>query len=472
MTFLSDNEPLSCPRASTPWAFNTSRLATRCRTTLAYGLVMMLCTATVSATPNADLAPFARYEVHVPEGPPKGLALVLSSAQPMPKHNPLAHRLTEDAYLTVVLNANHWQAWLAQHPAECKAPAATLARLATTLGAQHGLAADARPLLVADGANTALAYALASTPETFHALLTGELCPRAELAWPSCGAAPPALHGGTLQPLSRLGTPWYAFLPLDSTCHVPAQAFAHQVADARVTNVQGAALEAPEFAALIQWLDPSRGRQGAVASEVNNLPLIDVPATTTGNDTLAIFLSGDGGWAELDKAVSHELAARGIRVIGWDSLSYYWQARSPDEAAADLARVITHYSGARPTTRVVLIGYSFGADVLPFLVARLPKSVRAQVTLATFLGLSSQASFEFHLSEWMGNDPASTLPTQPEIAKLGDMHLLCVEGADDKEDPCPTLPASGVTIKHAGDHHFDDDYVGLAELILQHLGKS
>ncbi|MBI2800262.1 MAG: hypothetical protein HYX63_08245 [Gammaproteobacteria bacterium] len=440
--------------------------------TLPYGLVMMLCAPTVSAASNADLGAFSRYEVHVPEESPKGLALVLSSALPTPKHNPLARRLTDEDYLTVVLNAEHWQAWLAQHSAECKAPAAALARLAMTLGAQHGLAADARPVLVADGATTALAYALANTPKTFHALLTGELCPRAELAWPSCGAAPPALHGRTFQPLARLGTPWYAFLPLGSTCHVLAQAFAHQVADARVTNVHGAALEAPEFVALIQWLDPSRGRQGAVASEVNNLPLIDVPAATTGNDTLAIFLSGDGGWAELDKAVSHELAAHGIRVIGWDSLSYYWQTRSPDEAAADLARVITHYSGALSTARVALIGYSFGADVLPFLVARLPKALREQVVLAAFLGLSSQASFEFHLSEWMGKDPTSTLPTSPEIAKLSDVRLLCVEGTDDEDAQCPLLPASGTTIRHAGDHHFDDDYIGLAALILRHLGKS
>ena len=61
------------------------------------------------------------------------------------------------------------------------------------------------------------------------------------------------------------------------------------------------------------------------------LPLITVPAKQH-SDRLAVFYSGDGGWAGLDKAVSAQLAAAGVTVIGVNSRGYFWQKRSPDEA--------------------------------------------------------------------------------------------------------------------------------------------
>ncbi|MEZ5420390.1 MAG: SpoIIE family protein phosphatase [Vicinamibacterales bacterium] len=83
----------------------------------------------------------------------------------------------------------------------------------------------------------------------------------------------------------------------------------------------------------------------ATAPEIADLKLV-VPATRPANDTMAVLLTGDGGWADLDKAVAAGLAAHGIPVVGWSSLSYYWSPRTPDGASADLARILRHY-GAR-----------------------------------------------------------------------------------------------------------------------------
>ena len=80
---------------------------------------------------------------------------------------------------------------------------------------------------------------------------------------------------------------------------------------------------------------------------------------------MAIILTGDGGWAGLDKSLAAGFAARGIPSIGWNSLRYYWTPRTPDGAAADLARIIRHYMPEWMAKRVILVGYWFGADVLP-----------------------------------------------------------------------------------------------------------
>ena len=60
-------------------------------------------------------------------------------------------------------------------------------------------------------------------------------------------------------------------------------------------------------------------------------------------------------------------APRGVAVVGFNSLKYFWKEKTPEDTAADLARVVQHYSEAWNRHRVMLIGYSFGAGLLPFL---------------------------------------------------------------------------------------------------------
>jgi type IV secretory pathway VirJ component len=102
------------------------------------------------------------------------------------------------------------------------------------------------------------------------------------------------------------------------------------------------------------------------APAVADLSLVEVPAQArSDNKTMALVLSGDGGWADIDKSIVASLAAAGIPVVGWSSLDYYWVPRMPDSAARDLARIIEHYLSAWQIERVIIVGYSLGADVAP-----------------------------------------------------------------------------------------------------------
>ena len=60
--------------------------------------------------------------------------------------------------------------------------------------------------------------------------------------------------------------------------------------------------------------------------------MIEVPAApgATATDSFAIVMSGDGGWAGLDKDVAQALSAHGIPVVGLDSLRYFWSPRTPE----------------------------------------------------------------------------------------------------------------------------------------------
>jgi type IV secretory pathway VirJ component len=114
-----------------------------------------------------------------------------------------------------------------------------------------------------------------------------------------------------------------------------------------------------------------------------------------------VLLTGDGGWAGLDQDVAAGLAARGVPVVALNSLRYFWKARDPDGAARDLERVIRAYGAMWKRSEILLLGYSSGADVLPFLYNRLDADTRHDVRGVALLGLGANASFQFHVTDWI-----------------------------------------------------------------------
>jgi len=219
--------------------------------------------------------------------------------------------------------------------------------------------------------------------------------------------------------------------------------------------------------ALLALAAPHLRVHEATDEDVSDLPLVELPAAHP-TDLLAIVISGDGGWRDLDKTIGESLQKDGVSVIGIDSLRYFWSAKTPEQTSQDLARVIRAYSARWHSQHVALIGYSFGADVMPFAYNRLPEAVRSKVSFVSLMGFAPNADFQIRVTGWLGM-PASTdaLKVRPELAKLPPAMVQCIYGAAEKDTLCPALTKTGIeVIETGGDHHFGGDYSMLARRIL------
>jgi len=205
--------------------------------------------------------------------------------------------------------------------------------------------------------------------------------------------------------------------------------------------------------------------------DIADLPLVEIPPTGPQTDSLAVFITGDGGWAGIDKDIAGILAKNGIGVVGLDSLRYFWTRRTPEGGGADLARIMRHYLAAWDKKRVILIGFSLGADALPPMAANLPPELRQTVRQVTLLAPSRYVELEFHVSDWMHDDEASQdIALLPEVRKLGPVPMLCVYGRDEERSLCTELRADEATAESLpGSHHFNGEYAAVAALILEHL---
>jgi type IV secretory pathway VirJ component len=202
-----------------------------------------------------------------------------------------------------------------------------------------------------------------------------------------------------------------------------------------------------------------------------NIPVVEVPSSQP-SDTVTLFLSGDGGWRDLDKDVAGDMAkSGGYPVVGIDTLRYYWEHKSPEQTATDLSELMAHYRQKWGAKHFVLAGYSFGADVLPAVYNRLPEEDKARVDGIILLAFARSGSFEIAVEGWLGAS-GKEAATGPEMAKLPGDKVFCVYGVEEKDESgCTEATAPGQKQQLPGGHHFDEDYPALAKRLIAVIDK-
>jgi len=420
---------------------------------------------------------FKDLAVYAPAGTPSSFVLLLSGDKGWDSGaDAHAAQLAQQGAMVVGIDLPKFDAVLKADDSQCVFPDGDLENLSHFVQAYYHNATYLAPILVGVSGGGAMAYAvLAQAPkDTFAGALSLGFCPQLNLSKPLCKGTGLEYAGVNLLPIKKLRNPWVVLRDSDrAACPVA-------VTREFVAQVHGAAMAllpnlspAPVNAAFNKLAAANSTQLPQAPAALGDLPIVEVPAQPAAgqfagapSDAFAIIMSGDGGWAGLDQDIAAALSARGIPVVGLDSLRYYWSARTPEGVAADTDRMIRYYLPHFGKKRVLLIGYSQGADVLPFAVNRLPQATKAQVALTAILGMSEHALFEFHVSSWISDDNSGPA-TLPEVNRIAGMPVLCVYGEDEHDSLCPKLdPKKFIVVKLKGGHHFDGNYAGLANDIL------
>ena len=436
-----------------------------------------------------DHGRFKGLHVYQPAGVPKSFSLLLSGdgGWKESQMDAMARVLVAEGALVAGIDTPQMLEFLEADGGDCASSDGDLENLAHFVQAWAKVPGYLPPVLVGFSSGATLAYAnLVQAPaQVFAAGLGLGFCPDLPLKKPLCAGEGLRFkprkdqQGVDLLPAPKLAVPFVALLgEQDAFCAArPTQAFIDQIPAARQALLPKVAHDYGDnwrgraaLAAAYRKLAPVSAVAAAPA-DLGDLPVIEEHSDGDhGDPRLAVLWSGDGGWAGLDKEVAEALRARGISVVGVDSLRYFWSARTPAGIGADMDRIIRHYSAAWGKRQVILIGYSQGANVLPFAINRLSEATRKQVVLAAAMGLSDHAVFEFQLSNWVA-DNNNGPETLPEVRKL-TTPFLCIYGEDEDDSICPQLQGSAATVaKLPGGHHFDGDYGRLAETILRALPK-
>ena len=391
--------------------------------------------------------------------------------------------------LVVGVDTTHYLKQLESASEQCVYPAADFELLSKYVQKKLGFPRYITPVMIGYSSGATLVYAaLVQAPSnTFRGAISLSFCPDIDLSKPLCrgsGLRWTRDHhgkGSVLLPASHLAVPWVVLQgAVDQVCDAgKAQDYVAQVSDGKIVILpkvgHGFSVRKnwlPQFKKVFAQLAEGSSETPVSSSDgtLANLPLVEVAARGPASNCMAVFWSGDGGWADLDKKISAGLADRGVPVVGVNSLKYFWAKRTPEQTAQDLEHLIRHYAAEWHKEKVVLIGYSQGADILPFAANRLKKEISSRIELIVLLGPSLQADFEFHISNWLGSSSTGTAATVPEIMQLGDTPLLCIYGELESDSACPDLHGNRIKkLALPGAHHFDGNYARIIDAILHEL---
>ena len=444
---------------------------------LALGCGLIMLAGPALAAPAAiDGGRFGTVQLTEPEGDMRGLVILFSDhGADAAVDDGAAAKLAGAGALVIAVDTDTYIANLAADPDKCLNLGGDIEGLSRQLQHDRAYATYRSPILAGAGLGGTLAeVALSQVPSaTYAGAVSLDPAVAIPTAKPLCPAASSsAVAGGfsygafkDLQGFWSVGLTEAATKPMRDHLALLAKGGT----PVEIEDLPGKPVSGDTLADLVLL---RLGRPEADASGLDALPLTELPVEMH-SDLMAIVISGDGGWRDLDKSIAETLQKDGVPTVGWDSLRYFWSKKTPEETARALALIMKAYMAKWHASKIALIGYSFGADVMPFAYNRLPADLRAHVALMALLGFAQNADFEITVGGWLGEaTSADALPIKPEIAKVPPALIQCFYGIDEDDTMCPALAASGVEqIKTAGGHHFDGDYAKLAKQILDGLRK-
>ena len=210
---------------------------------------------------------------------------------------------------------------------------------------------------------------------------------------------------------------------------------------------------------------------GQTASDISKLPVNIVTATTDSSKPFVLYITGDGGWNKFSKTLSQEFANKGYPVVALNSNKYFWDKKTAQQTATDVAKLLTYYQSLWKKKKVLLVGYSFGADVMPFVYNNLKKELLPEVINLTLLSPSAKTDFEIHLMVMMGSSgDGESVPAA--INKITSKPITFIFGKDEDEFPSKELTIKNyVTVTLTGGHHYDGDEATVVTAILKQVPK-
>ena len=206
-----------------------------------------------------------------------------------------------------------------------------------------------------------------------------------------------------------------------------------------------------------------------------DLPVILIPSAQLSADLpIVFFVSGDGGWTSFDQSIGAYLAGKGMPVVGLNARKYFWNSKTPQQSATDIAKAVAYYLQQWNRKEFILVGYSFGANVVPFIAQKLPSELKESLNGIYCLSPSEKADFEIHLGDMLGIGGKNEEFNVPEGIKIvKQFRAVCIFGADEDAKTKVQFGATDATIVILpGDHHYDDHPSAAGEAIVKEVAKS
>jgi type IV secretory pathway VirJ component len=441
----------------------------------------------ISPADSINVDPFGKVYVYRHAGTPQNIVILISGDGGW-KYGvtDFAEAFSDMNNLVIGVDILRYYRDLRQRKEECYNVSADFVELATLVEKEYNFAGYIPPVIMGYSSGATLVYGILaqSRPGTFIGGISLGFCPDIELPKMLCQTN--GLHEKNdttgkryfLLPDAKLGNPWIVLHgKLDKVCSYSDVAdFVSKTANAELITLPDVGHGFSNWSDFMpRWKDVfnqlvEKYEKGLAANsdfgKPENIPLVITNARVQNKEApVALIISGDGGWYGFEQSIADGLANQGIPTVGLDSKKYFWNRSSPEKTADDITSALNYYGKEWGRERYLLIGYSLGAEIVPFIVTRLSPEMKSRISSAVLLSPEAETDFEIHISNMLGmGNVNNSYKVMDEIVKMQPVPTLIIIGEDEKSQVPELLAGTTVKImKLPGGHHFKHD----TELILK-----
>lgn len=166
------------------------------------------------------------------------------------------------------------------------------------------------------------------------------------------------------------------------------------------------------------------------------------------------FFSGDMGFRSgMNSKIAEALVERGIPVMGFSSIHYFERHRTREQADAIVADALRTTMARTGAQRVILLGRSYGADIVATTTPDLPSDLRSHISAVALLVPGQSVYFR---ADPLGLAYLGTPDAKPlaALSAFKGAPIVCIYGEEEDDSLCPPLAEAGANVQALPGGHF------------------
>jgi|SoiMethySBSTD1v2_1073268.scaffolds.fasta_scaffold18364_8 type IV secretory pathway VirJ component len=187
--------------------------------------------------------------------------------------------------------------------------------------------------------------------------------------------------------------------------------------------------------------------------------------------TYIFYICGDGGLNNFSIGLCNNLNKAGYDITALNAKSYFWEKKTPEESSDNIGGYLEKLLHGKSNCRIVMVGYSFGADVMPFIISKLPGTLKNKLAGVLLISPSQYTDFEIHWLDYLGVNKKRSMDVVDGINRMNVPRTMLFFGEDESGFPADKAVKVDTLIKIPGGHHFDHDSRRLADILIREIKR-
>ncbi len=205
-----------------------------------------------------------------------------------------------------------------------------------------------------------------------------------------------------------------------------------------------------------------------VSAQTSNLPVKEWISTS--QNPFVLYISGDGGFNNFSTDLCTAINKAGYSITAISAKSYFWNKKTPKQTAADITTYLEKQFQNKKNQLLVLAGYSLGSDVMPFLVNKLPGTIKKKLLAVVMLSPSTSTDFEIHILDMFGGNKKRSMNVVAEMNKMGPVKTATIFGSNETAFPVKDIKLINYRNESLpGSHHFDSNTDEVAKTMIKYF---